>query len=159
MSQTWRRKSRKQAAPNADGAVAQKSGRPYPNKTLAEALKFQSMVRKRRSQPLDHHSMRPLRFLLGYLVVALVAAGLLLLNLWPWHPTSWRTWLLFVVLALPITIVGEWFGETALNNRLSKSVDRATASRSFSWVRIAYLLALVLLVLALLFFGQRIWLG
>ena len=103
--------------------------------------------------------MRPLRFLLGYLVVALVAAGLLLLNLWPWHPSSWRTWLLFVVLALPITIVVEWLGETVLNKLLSKSVDRATASRSFSWLRIAYLVALVLLVLALLFFGQRIWIG
>jgi hypothetical protein len=33
-------------------------------------------------------------------------------------------------------IVGEWLGETVLNNPLSKSVDRAIGSRSFSWLRI-----------------------
>ena len=47
--------------------------------------------------------MRLLRILLTYLIIALVAAGLLLLNLWPWHPTSWRVWLLFLVLALPVS--------------------------------------------------------
>jgi hypothetical protein len=103
--------------------------------------------------------MRPLRLLLRYPVVALAAAGLLLLNLWPWHPTSWRAWLLFVVLALPVMIVGEWLAETVFNNPLSKSVDRATASRSFSWFRIGYLLGLALLLLALLFVGKRLWPG
>jgi len=103
--------------------------------------------------------MRPFRFLLGYVVVALVAAGLLLLNLWPWHPTSWRAWLLFLVIASPVMIAGEWFGETVLNNPLSKSVDRATASRSFSWLRIVYLLGLGLLVLGLLFLGKHLWAG
>ena len=110
-------------------------------------------------QSLDHYSMRPLRLLLRYLVVALAAAGLLLLNLWPWHPASWRAWLLFVVLALPVMIVGEWLAETVLNNPLSKSVDRATASRSFSWFRIGHLLGLALLLLALLFVGKRLWPG
>ena len=101
--------------------------------------------------------MRPLRFLLTYLAVALVAAGLLLLNVWPWHPTSWRAWLLFGVLALPGWIVSEWLGETMLNNPLSKRVDRATVSRSFSWLRIGYLLGLALLVLGLLSVGRHFW--
>jgi hypothetical protein len=46
-----------------------------------------------------------------------------------------------------------------LNNPPSKSVDRATASRSFSWLRIGYLLGLALLVLALVFLGKRLWLS
>ena len=103
--------------------------------------------------------MRLLRISLKYLVIALAAAGLLLLNLWPWHPSSWRAWLLFVVLALPVTILVEWLAETVLNNPLSKSVDCATASRSFSWLRIGYLVALAILVFALLFLGTRLWFG
>ena len=93
--------------------------------------------------------MRPLRILLSYLIVAVIAAGLLLANLWPWHPTSWRVWLLFLILALPILIVGEWLGEAVFNNPLSQSVNRITATRSFSWLRIGYLLGLALLLLAL----------
>ena len=103
--------------------------------------------------------MRLLRLLLMYLLVAFVAAGLLLLDLWPWHPSSWRAWLLFVVLALPVTLLVEWLGETVLNNPLSRSVDRGTASRSFSWLRIGYLVALAILVFALLFLGSRLWPG
>ena len=108
---------------------------------------------------LGRNAVRPFRALLRYVVVALVAAGLLLLNLWPWHPTSWRAWLLFGVLALPGWIVSEWLGETVLNNPLSKRVDRATVSRSFSWLRIVYLLGLALLVLGLLFLGEHLWPG
>jgi hypothetical protein len=100
--------------------------------------------------------MRPFRFLLICVIIALVAAGLLLLDLWPWHPTSWRAWLLFFVIALPVTIAGEWLAEAVLNNPLSKSVDRATTGRSFSWYRIGYLLGLALLVLGPLFLGRHL---
>ena len=85
---------------------------------------------------------RLLRILVGYLLVALVATGLLLVNVWPWHPISWRAWLLFVVLAPPVLMAGDWIGEMMLTNTLSRSVDRATARNSFSWLRIAYLLTL-----------------
>jgi len=103
--------------------------------------------------------MRPFRILLGYLIVATIAAALLLVDLWPWHPTSWRVWLLLVAIALPVLIVGEWFGEALFNNPLSHSVGRATASRSFSWLRIGYLLGLALLVLGLLFLAMHRWAG
>ena len=101
----------------------------------------------------------PLRILITYLVVALVAAGLLLVDLWPWHPTSWRVWLLFVVLALPVLIAGEWLGQAVFTNPLSQSVDRATASRSFSWLRIGYLVGLAVLLVGLLFLAKHLWHG
>ena len=101
--------------------------------------------------------MRPLHTLLRYLAVALVAAGLLLLDVWPRHPTSWHAWLLFVALALPALLLVEWLAEGMLTNPLSKSVDRATAHSSFSWLRIGYVLALAIFVLALLLLAQHLW--
>ena len=100
-----------------------------------------------------------LRIVVGYLLVALVAAGLLLVNVWPWHPVSWRAWLLFVVLAPPVLIAGEWIGEKMLTNPLSRSVDRATARNSFSWLRIAYLLTVVVLVLGVVSMVRHLWGG
>lgn len=102
---------------------------------------------------------RLLRIVVGYLLVALVAAGLLLVNVWPWHPVSWRAWLLFVVLAPPVLIAGEWIGEKMLTNPLSRSVDRATARNSFSWLRIAYLLTVVVLVLGVVSMVRHLWGG
>jgi hypothetical protein len=101
--------------------------------------------------------MRVLRILVGYLLVALLAAVLLLLNVWPWHPNSWRAWLMFAVLALPVLIGGEWLGEKMLTNQLSRSVDRATAKTRLSWLRIAYLLAEAIVVLTLLGVVQYLW--
>jgi hypothetical protein len=94
--------------------------------------------------------MRALRILVISLLVAPIAAGILLVDVWPWHPRSWHAWLLLVILALPILIAGEWVGEKMLTNPLSRSVDRATAKRSFSWVRVVYLLALTIAVLIVL---------
>jgi hypothetical protein len=104
-------------------------------------------------------SRRLLRILVSYLLVALVASGLLLLNVWPWHPISWRAWLLFVVLAPPVLIAGDWIGGMMLTNPLSRSVDRATARNSFSWLRIAYVLALIVFVLGAASIVRHFWGG
>jgi hypothetical protein len=61
-----------------------------------------------------------------------------------------------VVLALPALLLSEWLGEGMLTNPLSKSVDRATANSSFSWLRIGYLLALAILVFGSLFLAQHL---
>jgi hypothetical protein len=98
-----------------------------------------------------------LSMLVGCLLVTLVATGLLLVDVWPWHPISWHAWLLLVVLALPVLIAGEWLGEKMLTNPLSRSVDRATAESSFSWLRIAYLLAVLVFVLGVLAIMRHLW--
>ena len=103
--------------------------------------------------------MRALRNLLTSPLVGLVAAGILLVDVWPWHPHSWHTWFLFVILALPISIAGEWVGEKILTNSLSRSVDQATAKRSFSWLRVAYLFALAALALGTLAVVQHLGAG
>lgn len=98
-----------------------------------------------------------LRILVGYLLVTLVATGLLFVNVWPWRPTSWHAWLLFVVLAPPVLIAGEYVGELMLSSPLSRSVDRATARTSFSWLRIAYLLTMVLFILGVVAIARHLW--
>lgn len=43
-------------------------------------------------------------------------------------------------------IVGEWVGDRLLSNPLSDVVERRTRGRRFSWVRVAYVLSLTLVL-------------
>jgi hypothetical protein len=98
--------------------------------------------------------MRLLRILCTYLLVAATAVVLLLIDLWPWRPSSRFGWLVLALLALPILIAGDWVGDKLLGNPVSHAVDRSTARIELSWLRVAYLLTLVLvLIVTALLFG------
>jgi hypothetical protein len=93
---------------------------------------------------------RTVQFLTVYLVASLVLSGLMLLQAYPQRPQSPTGWIVLLTLALPITLVGEAVGELLFRNRLSRTVERVTENRSFSWVRIGYVLVLALLVIVAL---------
>ena len=84
-----------------------------------------------------------------YLGITGVSAAALLLQFWPYWPLSWQGWTVFLLAALPVTLIGEYFGERLLQNRVSAAVERRTAASTFSWLRIGYLLLLMLLICAL----------
>ena len=91
---------------------------------------------------------RAVQVLAAYLVVSIMLSGLMLLQSYPTRPQSLTGWIVLFALALPLTILGEAVGEFLLRNRLSRAVERATQKRSFSWLRIGYVLILALFVIA-----------
>jgi len=86
------------------------------------------------------------RFFAFYFLIAVLAAVALLIPLCPWHPWSVRSWIMYIALALPVMVVGEWVGDRLLSNPLSDVVERRTRGRRFSWVRVAYVVSLTLVV-------------
>ncbi len=57
--------------------------------------------------------------LVGVIVIVAIAAPVaLLVELYPWHPTTVWGWLTLVALALPIMVVGELVGKAIFENRL-----------------------------------------
>jgi len=98
-----------------------------------------------------------LRFLCLYLAINAIAATALLITLWPYRPQSSRGWILLFVIALPVTAIGEWLGESLLKNRMSLAVERATQRSDFSWIRITYVLAMALVVILLVTFIASYW--
>src|SRR5690349_17486314 len=101
---------------------------------------------------------RVLTFLGRYVAVSAVAAFLLLLYLFPYHPSSWGGWLILLIVALPVILVGEGIGRFLSSNPLARAVEAKTAGRSFSWLRIFFMLISMLLVGALVLVTLR-WLG
>ncbi len=88
---------------------------------------------------------RVLRFAAIYLIVSVIAAVALLIDTWPLHPHSIPHWALLFVIALPITLLGEWLSDRALHSSLSLAVEVRTRSSRFSWLRVGCLLALYIL--------------
>ena len=83
-------------------------------------------------------------------VLAIIAAAGLLFSLYPWHPKTVWGWLLFVVLALPVTAAGEWIGNAVLGNRFARRIGRNTPHGRISWARVGYgVLALILMMTAI----------
>ena len=87
-----------------------------------------------------------LRFAWFYSVVSVFATIALLVDTWPHHPTSLRAWSFLFVIALPVTVLGEWLSEGLLSNPLSAAVDRRARGSRVSWTRIAYCLAVYVLL-------------
>lgn len=83
-------------------------------------------------------------------VLTIIAAAGLLLVLYPWHPTTAWGWLLFVVLALPLAVAGEWIGDVALGNRIARQIGRSTPHGRISWARVGYGVVALLLTLAVI---------
>lgn len=80
-----------------------------------------------------------------YLGLSLLMALLLLLYSFPNYPKSLNGWAWLFLLALPITLVGELFGETVWRNPVANSIEIHTAEKRFSWLRICYGLIVMLL--------------
>ena len=87
-----------------------------------------------------------LRFVIGYLTVSACAGIALLADTWPYHPTSLLAWSFLFVVAVPVTVIGEWLAEGVLNNPVSAIVERRTRQTTFSWTRVVYYLAVYVLL-------------
>jgi hypothetical protein len=86
-----------------------------------------------------------LRYIAVYLIVSLLAALALLVDTWPHYPRSLRSWALLLVIALPVTVLGDWLSDSALSNSLSLAIETRTRGARVSWLRIGYYLALYVL--------------
>ena len=87
-----------------------------------------------------------LRYVMVYLIVSVCASIALLADTWPHHPTSLLAWSILFVVAIPVTVVGEWLAEGVLNNPVSAAVERRTRQTAFSWTRVVYYLAVYVLL-------------
>ena len=101
---------------------------------------------------------RLLRFAAAYVVLSLVLGGLALVQAFPSRPTSWLGWLALFALVVPVTLAGEFVGELLFRNRLSQAVEQRTQQRTFSWLRIGYVLILFLPLFAGII-GLSLWLS
>jgi hypothetical protein len=88
---------------------------------------------------------RILRFISIYLIVSVFAAVLLLANTWPLYPHSLLQWILLLIIAAPVTVLGEWLSDRALSSPFSLAIEARTSGSQLSWLRISYYLALYLL--------------
>lgn len=85
---------------------------------------------------------RILRFISIYFIVSVFAAAVLLANTWPLYPHSLFQWILLLIIAVPVTVLGEWLSDCALSNSLSLAIEARTRGSRLSWLRIGYYLAL-----------------
>lgn len=86
-----------------------------------------------------------------YLSMSAIAAVSVLIGAFPEHPTTLNGWVLLMLLALPLTIVGELVGEIIWRNRIARAVEENTPGQSLSGSRILYALVAMLLLFGLVF--------
>jgi len=89
-----------------------------------------------------------LKFIGGYLVLSTAAALVWLLWSFPNYPKSFSGWLWLFGLALPLQIVLEFIGELLWNNKATRAIELKTADHAFSWVRIAYGLFFIVVIIS-----------
>jgi hypothetical protein len=90
--------------------------------------------------------MRILKILGWYCTLTVAAAlGLLVLAL-PYHPKSSIGWIVFFILALPISLIGEAIGEGLWRNPLAKRIEERSSQSTLSLSRIVYGFFAMLLV-------------
>jgi hypothetical protein len=88
---------------------------------------------------------RALRFIATYLSVSVLACAALLVDTWPLYPRSILEWALLLVIALPVTVLGDWLSDQALSSAFSLPRRNRTKGPERSWLRIAYQVALYIL--------------
>jgi uncharacterized membrane protein YqgA involved in biofilm formation len=89
---------------------------------------------------------RIIKFIGIYLSFSFIAAiGLLILS-FPDIPESPKQWLILFVVALPVTIVGEFIGIGIQKNPLGSHIQNKTKNKEFSWLRIIYALIAMFVV-------------
>ncbi|HET7831538.1 MAG TPA: hypothetical protein VFK88_01095 [Gallionella sp.] len=89
---------------------------------------------------------RVLKFLGWYIAASFAAALAMLLFAFPDYPRTITGWLVFFLLALPVTLVGEATGNMLWRNRVALAVEEHSAGQSLSWLRIAYGFVVMLLL-------------
>jgi hypothetical protein len=89
-----------------------------------------------------------LKFIGIYLALALAAGVMALLQLWPWQPKTAIGWGALLILALPVTVAGEWIGQRIFNKRVSDSLGASAEPGSIAWMRVAYGVAVVVVIAA-----------
>jgi hypothetical protein len=86
-----------------------------------------------------------IRFLLIYLALSSFAVVALFIDTWPHYPHGPLDWGLLFVIALPVTLLGEWLSDNALSSSLSLAVEARAKGHQLSWLRVSYYLALYIL--------------
>jgi len=84
--------------------------------------------------------MKVVEAALGILFVGLALTGVLLLNLFPYAPSSLAGWVLLVVVGIPLYVLLEGLGELVFNDK----VGRRTSDKDFSGARILFGVVLML---------------
>ena len=101
---------------------------------------------------------RAVSWFMGLIVCAAFLAAAVLFGLaqtYPYRPRSALAWLIFVV-SIPLAwILSEAFGALLDREPAGQWVDRRTANKRFSWIRVLYLLLRTVLVLAVI--ALTIW--
>lgn len=85
-----------------------------------------------------------LRWLATYVLLSAALGGIALLTSFPARPGSWLGWLLLFALIVPLTLVGEGIGELLHRNRIAAAVEQRSRGRGLSWLRIGYMLVVML---------------
>ena len=81
---------------------------------------------------------RALTFVGLYAAFSLVLGAGLLLQVFPWHPSTVFGWVALFAAALPITAAGEWLGSVLFENRVARSLGSRNDPNGLSWARVAY---------------------
>jgi len=84
------------------------------------------------------------RFAVIYLILSALAALGVLIDTWPRYPHSVIQWSILLIIALPLSVLGEWLADRTLRSRMSHAVENRTKGAELSWLRVGYLLALTI---------------
>src|SRR5450830_492134 len=91
-------------------------------------------------------AQRFLRFVAAYVALTVAASFGMLILAFPSHPKTSMDWVWLFALALPVTLAGELVGQFIFHNRIAKYIEKRSADRSLSWLRICYGFVAMLLV-------------
>jgi len=95
-----------------------------------------------------------MKFVMRYASLTIVAIGVgvwllltvfVLVSLLPWFPRTPTQWVVVVLLGVPFLAGAEYLGDRLLSPALSSKLS----SQRFSWLRLLYLLAAMLVFLAI----------
>lgn len=97
------------------------------------------------------------RFLGIYVLLSVFLGALLLLQVFPYRPSTTWGWVAFFGLALPATALGEVVSLPLMNNRIANVVENRTRGRTFSWPRVAYAFTASLVLFAIGLMIYFVW--
>ena len=98
-----------------------------------------------------------IRLFLAYVAVSVVLGLVWAVSSYPDLPATAIEWMTIFALALPLQLAMEFVGERLWNNKATRFVEGKTAAQSFSLLRIAYGVLLMLVLIGLLFGAAYAW--